>query len=283
MTSSPRVCSNNKSVTTVKKRLKYCLVCFLSVTLLNHHGASLLPYICLDDTIHFILERKSPEYKPPFFDGALNFIGGSWLPGDKSPEDTIKREIFEEFWILKEEYEPLNTLLRQKFLPVEARVNVRLPDEIVGVFEDLGPKLLNGRDYAGTYKVGVFPPVAEPSLFYGLSVFTNHLSVEDYAHLKMLIEVFSGRLTTDNWKHGSSIVDVTLKEINDKNMKFAWGYDKMINALLRSGKVKGPSSGVIRTLDLVDVKRLGAGVVERTEWGVPAYAGLQKKHKYVGR
>ncbi|MBW2970471.1 hypothetical protein KY319_05090 [Candidatus Woesearchaeota archaeon] len=253
------------------------------MTILNHHSASLLPYICLDDAVHLILEKKSFDYKVPFFDGALNFIGGNWLSEDNSPEDTVRREVLEEFWSLDEEYEPLNALLRQKFLPVEARVDVRLPSEIVGVFKELGPRLLKKFDYAGDFKVGVYSPVADPAIFYGASVFANHMSLEDYAHLKMLIEVFSGRLTTDNWKHGSSIVDVTLKEINEKNMKFAWGYDKIINSLLRSGKLKGSSSGVIRTLDLVDVKRLPVGFVDRTRSGVPTYAGLEQKYKYVGR
>ncbi len=70
---------------------------------LNHHSASILPYhLDLEDRLNFVLERKSPDYKKPFFDNALNFFGGNWEKGkynEKSPEETVSREIKEEFWI----------------------------------------------------------------------------------------------------------------------------------------------------------------------------------------
>ncbi|VVB81931.1 Uncharacterised protein [uncultured archaeon] len=251
------------------------------MALLNHHSASILPYICLDGTVHFILEKKSADYRPPFFDTALNFLGGNFDARDKSPEDTLEREVLEEFWSLTEEHESLNALLCQKFLPVEARVDVRLPEEIVGVLSELGPRLLVGHKLAGSYIMTVHSPIANPELTYGSTIFMKALSAEDYAHFKLMIELFSGRLTTDSWKHGSSVVDVSLKDINGRNLKFAWGYDKVINELLKANKLPEQPSGVIRPLGLVDVASLECPAdIEKTEMGVPTYAGLSVAHKY---
>lgn len=238
---------------------------------LNHHSASILPYICLDGELHFILEKKSADYKPPFFDNALNFLGGNWNPEDKSPEDTLEREVLEEFWSLHEGDESLNELLGQKFLPVEAEVDVRLPKEIVGVLRELGPRLLAGHERAGQYIMSLRPPIVNENLAYSATIFMKALSVEDYAHFKIMIELFSGRLTTDNWKRGSSVVDVSLKDINKNNLKFAWGYDKVINELLKAGKLPKQPSGIVRPLELIDIAPLD---------DVHTYVELKTAHKY---
>jgi len=70
------------------------------MTELNHHSTGLLPYhINSQGSLEFVLEQKDPDFKKPYFDNGLNFLGGNWMKKDhedKSPKETLIREIKEE-------------------------------------------------------------------------------------------------------------------------------------------------------------------------------------------
>src|SRR3989338_6597587 len=83
---------------------------------LNHHSASVLPYFWASEgDLIFILEQKDPGYMNPYFNKGLTFLGGNWESkkhaADKSPEDTLKRELEEEFFLRGEEPESLAALI----------------------------------------------------------------------------------------------------------------------------------------------------------------------------
>lgn len=44
---------------------------------LNHHSAATFPYCMGEDGIEFLVEIKDRKFRPPFFDGGANGIGGN--------------------------------------------------------------------------------------------------------------------------------------------------------------------------------------------------------------
>ena len=254
--------------------------------ILNHHAASLLSYyIDPKGVLHFILEQKDPDYKPPFFDKGLNFIGGNWQKGvndDASPEELVQREIEEEFWKKYEAPESLNELLGQEFLKREPEIIVKYDYESVQRIKSVGKILGDGASYTKDYIVKIYPPITKDVLTYGLTAFTNQLSKGEFETIETIIDEFDGKLITDNIKWGSKIVSVTLDEINGNNKKFAWGYGHILNDLISSelNKTTGviKSVGVIRPLkrELIKVKKINYPIgAETTESGCPTFKGLE--------
>ncbi|MBU4493035.1 MAG: hypothetical protein KKA61_01570 [Nanoarchaeota archaeon] len=227
--------------------------------ILNHHAASLLAYyVDPKKGLHFILEQKDPGYKPPYFDNGLNFIGGNWKKGvneDKSPEELVRREINEEFWDKYEAPESLNELLGEKFLKREPGVIVKYNNESVQRIKSVGKILDEGASYTTDYIVKISPSITKNT--YGLTAFTNQLSKGEFETIETIIDEFKGKLITDNIKWGSKIVSVTLDEINEDNKKFAWGYGRILNDLIKS-YINPSSVGVIRPLkrELIKVKKI---------------------------
>ncbi len=214
---------------------------------LNHHSAGLLPYIELDGKLFFILEQKDPGYKPPFFDNALNFLGGNWKKGvnpDKSPEELIRREISEEFWDSPEAPESLNELLGREFLTREADIDVKAYDT---------PKNMEKLRQVGRT---VGRPLSEPGLIYAAGIFLRELSPDEFKSIEAVLEEFGGKVTTDNVKRGSRVVAVSLDEINQKNIKCAWGYDYILNDLLYAEKLPHQEPVIIRPLRLIEVMKI---------------------------
>ena len=257
--------------------------------ILNHHAASLLSYyVDPEGSLHFILEQKDPDYKPPYFDEGLNFIGGNWQKGvnkDKSPEELVHREIEEEFWRIDEPIEYLNKLLGEKFLKTEfikEKAKYDGDDKPLQIINLVGKILEDGARYTTDYIVKISPPITKDILTYGLTAFTNRLSKEEFETIENIINACNGELTTDNKTHGSKIVSVTLDEINKQNKKFAWGYGRILNDLISSklNKTAGviKSVGVIRPLkrELIKVKKINYPIeAETTESGCPTFEGLE--------
>lgn len=226
---------------------------------LNHHAASLLSYyVDSEKGLHFILEQKDPDYKPPFFDNGLNLIGGNWKKGvnkDKSPEELVHREIKEEFWIIEEPQEYLNELLGEEFLKREVEGGGKYDDKFLQRIKSVGKILYKGARYTTDYIVKILPPITKDVLTYGLTVFTNKLSKEEFKTIEAIIDDFKGKLITDNLKYESKIVSVSLDEINGDNKKFAWGYGHILNDLI-SSDIDTSSIGVIRPLNLIEMKKI---------------------------
>lgn len=256
-----------------------------SKIILNHHAASLLAYyVNPEKGLHFILEQKDPDYKSPFFDNGLNLIGGNWKKGvnsDKSPEGLVHREINEEFWDKYEAPESLNQLLGEKFLKREPGVIIKYNNESIQRIKSVGKILDEGARYTIDYIVKISPPITKSVLTYGLTVFTNRLSAEEFGTIEAIIDEFDGKLITDNLKWGSKIVSVSLDEINKQNKKFAWGYGHILNDLISSKLNK--SVGVIRPLNLIKVKKIKyPAEAERTKSGCPTFSGFESiGYEYV--
>jgi len=215
------------------------------MTELNHHSAAVLPYYVEGDTIHFLLERKDPGYKPPYFDNGLNFLGGNRQDVDTSPKELATREVQEEFRKRKEGEESLNKLLGQQFTDESQEEAPQSYDEatterIKGVI----PRVLDSMRYQGSYIISVHPPITKDVLRYGATVFTKELSGEEFGYLSNLVRDLDGKLTPDNIKYDSSTVVTSLDEINRDNMKFAWGYDHILNGLASKGIFLIQSVGV---------------------------------------
>ena len=227
--------------------------------ILNHHAASLLAYyVDQEKGLHFILEQKDPDYKPPFFDNGLNLIGGNWKKGvnkDKSPEELVHREIEEEFWMIEEPQEYLNELLGEKFLKREVKGGGKYDDKFLQRIKSVGEILEDGASYTTNYIVNISPPITKGVLTYGLTVFTNKLSAEEFKTIETVINDFKGKLITDNLKYDSKIVSVSLDEINKQNKKFAWGYGHILTDLIKSD-IDTSSTGVIRPLNLIKINKI---------------------------
>jgi len=227
--------------------------------LLNHHAGVVLPYYADEEGIlHFIMEEKSEDYKPPYFDNGLNFIGGNWMAQDNSPRGTIDREVKEEFRRTPEALESLNSLLGgEKFLEREAEVQSHEDVAAVENIQHFGETISKMMRHCADYVVEVHPPIRKEVLRYGVSVFLKKLREYESDWMGEILAEYGGKLTTDNINRGSRIVSVTLDDINSQNKKFAWGYDIILNRVLfgDGGFLIGRNyePGVIRTLSLVSV------------------------------
>lgn len=252
---------------------------------LNHHAGVVLPYhLDAEGTLHFILEQKDPGYKAPFFDNALNFLGGNWQKGvhdDKTPDEVAIREVEEEFWVRHEPAESLNELLGQDFLQHEPEVLGRYNLQTAQRIQQAGRMLTEDIQYADSYLVDISPPICDPKLSYGLSVFTCPLSEEEFGTIEDLLTHFDGKLTTDNLRWGSRIVSISLPEINQDNRKFSWAYDKVMNSMFENGLLPAQPVGVLRELSLVDVKPVFYfEPMEKSELGCPTFQALEGIYEY---
>ena len=245
---------------------------------LNHHAAAVLPYFIDSKGIfHFIFEQKDPNYKVPFFDNGLNFMGGNWQKGafsDISPEETVQREVNQEFWNQYETPESLNELLGEKFLEAEPLVGTQYDDEAIQRIKIAGQMLMEDVHHSSHFIMQIHPPIMKSSLSYGLTVFVKSLSSEAHNSIESIIDEYNGKLTTDNLKWGSKIVSVSLEDINRQNTKFSWGYDQVLSTLLRESPVE--NDGVIRTLGFIDLREMDVPAeIERTKLGTPTYRGFE--------
>lgn len=245
------------------------------MTELNHHAGVILPYYQdTDGTLYFIFEQKDPKYKKPFFDNGLNFLGGNYNKGinyDLSPEETVRREIAEEFGQIYEAPESINQILGQKFQK-EDNKNLEVKLENLKELQIINDILQSNLSSPKNYILTTNPPIMKTPVTQGLSVFPRVLDKTEYQELKRIINMYNGTLTTDNHKWGSKIVFSNLEKINYKNQKFAWGYGRTLNKVFNN-------QGVIRPIDnsLISVKpleydsKLGTSSV-----GGPTYQGLEK-------
>jgi len=245
---------------------------------INHHSSAVLPYhLDRDGKLHFVLEQKDPNYKRPFFDNGLNFLGGNWKKGkqiDVSPEETLGREIKEEFWQSYEAPESLNALLGQGFLETEPQVCAHYDQVSVNRLKSVSQLLQKGIKHVADYTITVREPIAD--LVYNSTIFSRKLDEEELFEIKLLLNYFNGRLTTDNLKWGSKTTLVSLDEINEKGIKFSWGYDNIVNDLLERGALPKQNQGVIRPLKLISLEGIEyPAKAERTKSGNPTYNGFE--------
>ena len=179
---------------------------------LNHHSAVVLPYFINEKGQPvYIFERKSPEFKKPFFDGGLNFLGGNWQKGvnkDKSPRGLLYRELNEEFWNIEEPEESLNDLLGQIFVDESSKpLKMKYSDEeYLKEIQEVGNFFKENPDYVQTSVLSVMPPLTNFPLVLANSVFSKELSPSQVKKFKSLLDKFNGKLTTDNLQWGGETV-----------------------------------------------------------------------------
>ena len=129
------------------------------------------------------------------------------------------------------------------------------------------------------FQLHIFPPITEPYLTCGVTIFTKELSREESEEFVRLAADLNCKITPDNLKWGSATVYTSLPEINQENFKFAWGYDHTINMLLNDDKLPQQNLRVIRSLScsLVKIGTLpDIDNVERTLSGVRTYKGFEQ-------
>ena len=201
-------------------------------TVFNHQAAALLPYYIQGEEVYFVFEEKSADYNPPFFDLALNCLGGNGIDGNEGSGQIVKREVGEEFFLRIEDADDVNKILGQKFLMGKGKEGCEVGVEAV---REVGRLLLKNIKHFADYEVGIVPPVLEKKVVYGCSLFLRELDKKDFLFVKGVIGKLDGKLTTDNIKYGSRIVAISLDEIN-KGKKFAWAYGYILRDFLAAKK-----------------------------------------------
>lgn len=260
---------------------------------LNHHSASILPFFSDEEgTLFFLLEQKDSRFNPPYFDNGLSFIGGNWQSGnfqDISPIDTLKREIFEEYWIEAEAEESLQGLLGESLTIAKPNNEASYDEYQLDKIRSGAQTLLQSVTHVADFVVRITPPIISESLVYGLTIFIRKLDENNFAYWKNLLAEFDGKLTTDNLRWNSSIVFKTLDEIqSDEELKFAYGYDHVLNALLQDGVICPKTCLQLKTLQHTNninfqrmklsrnIKKVKRGIGA----GAPLYDSLEK-HMFV--
>ncbi len=257
------------------------------VQIFNHHSASVLPYhVDAQGTLRFVTEQKDPQFKEPFFNAGHIFQGGNFEKGihfDKSPLETLEREVREEYWLAFEDPRSLNDLHGQEFMTREPNLAAKYEAKSIARIKRAVPILLNDVKHANDYSVTVNPPIVKAPQTYGATVFVKELSTAEFGELEALIKEFDGRLTTDNLKWGSRISINSVRDLNSRNEKFAWGYDKIINDLLKRHRLPQQPFGIVREMTLVNVEELNYWQ-EQASPGVLTYALLEKSgYQYLDK
>jgi len=246
----------------------------------NHHAAAVLPYYLNKERgLCFVLEQKGPDYMIPYFNNGLCLLGGNWQKGihtEQSPEGTMIREVYEEFWNRAEEDDSLNDLIGEKVVKRQPELIDKYDKAAIQRIQQIGEMFVNGVRYAADYIVSINPPILENVLTAGFSIFARELSDNEFKGVENIIDEFDGKLTTDNLKWGGRTVCVYLDEINSENMKFTWSYDHMVNDMLGS-ELPAQEPKIIRTLGLVGAERIQLPQgIDISESGCPTYESFKK-------
>lgn len=230
---------------------------------INFHASSVLPYF-IDNfgKIFFVLEQKDSNYIHPYFNNALNFIGGNFQKGinkDISPEETLDRELKEEFWVIEEEDESLNTILGEDSENNNKLNNDVLNNETYDPIEitrinEIAEILIKEKQNFSCYLISTNPPLTQKPLTYLSSPFLRKLSESEFKTMKNLIKFFNGKLTPDNLKWGSKIIIISLDEIVSKKPIFSWTYDQILKHLIKN-YFKIDEEISIKNHDLINIKK----------------------------
>jgi len=247
-------------------------------TKLKFHSAMLVAYYLEKDRLHLIFEQKDPNYKRPYFDSGLNFLGGNYEKGKhdhSSPYETLLEEIREEFHSMPEKPESLNELLGEKFIEKEPDLVAKYDHKTTERIREMGNILTkNVHPIKDFYIVEIHPPITKDVLTYGSSMFNRELNGNEFKHIKELIDEFDGKLTTDNLKWKSKIVTVPFDYITKKN-KFAWESAHVLVDLLGSELPAQPTDQ-IRLLDEVKlIKKVYPPTAEIDKFRCPTFTGFE--------
>jgi hypothetical protein len=213
----------------------------------NHHASVVLPFYDDSSRLQLLFEQKSPDYKPPFFDNALNIPGGNSNAQERSAAQVLNREIHEEFGIIEDTPETLDAIIGQKVMEASAELDERLPPQYANMVHDLGKGILENASHAATYEMIFLPPIAPQPIVCSFSVYTSPLDEKTFRSLKRMMLMLNEKLTVDNYKLNSKCAITTIEDINRNNSKIAWGYDHILNDLMeiefrRSDRIYRPLS-----------------------------------------
>jgi len=258
---------------------------------LNHHSTQyIIWYKDTSGELHFLFDRKDSNFFPDadIGDGikgmqrGVNALGGNYIFGANrhlSPEETGLAELGEEFGILIEPEERLETIIgvssgsetdNPESLHPQERGNVRAIGEI----------LSTNHIYADTLRV-TFPEGSihpeKPSMTAGVSLFMRELTSGEYHFINEVLQRTRGKVTPDNFKFGSTIEFVPLDSFDGVRVKSAYGHHNILNAVIdllptHKRRVSQPQGRieVARLEDFVD----GPLSESNSPSGGPTYAGM---------
>lgn len=240
--------------------------------ILNHHAAATFPYCMGEDGIEFLVEIKDRKFRPPFFDGGANGIGGNNIgtrdregrpiEDDDSPLGILTREIYDEFHI-KPPSQIEERPLHERLSPVDPAILDRYSGDVLSDIRVIGHAIIDGISHGRDLSMTVYRPILRNDITYILSFYLSRFDPQMMKHVKEMLEKI-GPLTTDNINYGHeghSLEILKIKDVNVGNRKFAWGYDRVLTRMLELyGKEIGASEeeqrGVIRPLRFIDLRDL---------------------------
>ena len=147
----------------------------------NHHASAVIltPEPPLDYQV-FLLEQKV-DYPLPAFDGAFCLYGGNWSAPDTGPQDTLIRELTEEFSSeVQEDPRELEKLLDGRLAEGEnpgagIPSHPPVPPEFLTRFRD---HLLSRVTFVETYHVHASEAVARKDVAFLYSIFEAQLDLD---------------------------------------------------------------------------------------------------------
>ena len=217
----------------------------------RNHGCQILPYFESAEDIHFFFEQKDPKYNAPFFNDGLSFLGGAWALGidtDTTVADVVQREVDEEYWKRND-----HQISMGEHFSSDCIADAKTYDEPTQkLISQIIPLFTDGMLHAADYTRLIRPPVVKQEIFGIATVYIKQVDSSAAAYIQELIRAHNGLLSTDNLTHGSHTACVSLSQINERNHKFAWGYDKILSDLVRNTFQR--PIGVLRSLDSIAIE-----------------------------
>lgn len=233
------------------------------MTLVNHHCTRVLPFHPRTDGATFILERKDPHFKEPFFDSGFCYLGGNSQPGDASSKSILERELQEELWMRFEGPESYNDLLGEDFIDAHPGVIVEYsPRQIIRIKELHD---LIGRDmtHVGTYLGTIHPPIVKEKVLYTGSVFAVELTLQRLCDIQRILAEFHNRITPDNLKWGSTVESVSLDRLVSE--KFAWEFPYITRDLMERNIIPKAPLRQQESMKYIESRRIPLEVEDPTK------------------
>ncbi len=217
----------------------------------SSHSAMLLPYhIDSHGELHVLLERKSPEFKAPYFNDGLNLLGGNSCPQDKSSLQLLDRELREEFWLTQEEEETNEALFGTAQAtatahPKPTRHQRALANELYHLIAQPDTHI-----YAGTEIVEFRPPlVRAPTLVTG-TTYLYQLDANEIADIRKITQELNGTVRTDDYAFGGKTQVLRYGADGLANEKYAWSGGLTLQHLFMNGHLPTPKQGGVQLRDL---------------------------------
>ena len=200
-------------------------------TAITHVAAVAIIYRKSDPT-HLFMEVKDDGFPNPFVRRKLNFIGGNWIgdgaANDRSPLDTLNREIWEELSLERgarstAELDLLGYPESEAFKPTP------ISDETVTEFNENDLEYVIGMICKDLRDWGSFLHFAHPTLGGGSALVAYYESALDEGTWKTLVDLHA---KFGNLSNEAPTVIITADEILDKRLGVAFGHAPALQGFL---------------------------------------------------